>query len=225
MLYGRQRATASLTNQRKGYMAGNDQDPLDDEQDPTEDTPDDEAEDTAAADDQPGSDAESRLLEAQQTITRQAQELALYRGRVQASEPVDDGDESSDGQNDFLTRATQDSWALAERIHGEEAIGAYRVAFDLIERATTPADYVTAFEAYHQVRLGKNSDGSEPAQGSGKPNRSAALAPKVDANRSEPGPDLQDADKKLSEARKGKDLGAFANAAAARLGFGPASRS
>ena len=206
-------------------MAGNDQDPLEDEQDPSADTPDDEAEDQTEADDQPGSDTESRLLEAQQTITRQAQELALFRGKSQASEPVDDGGDGGDGQSDFLTRATQDSWALAERVHGEEAIGAYRVAFDLIERATTPADYVTAFEAYHQVRLGKAPDGTEPVKGSGKPSRSAALTPKVDANQSEPGPDLQDADKKLSEARKGKDLGAFANAAAARLGFGPASRS
>lgn len=206
-------------------MAGNDQDPLEDDQDPTADTPDGEPEDTAAADDQPGSDAESRLLEAQRTITQQAQELALYRGRSRAGEPVDEGGEGSDGQNDFLERATQDSWALAERVHGTEALDAYRVAYDLIERATTPADYVTAFEAYHQVRLGKNVDGSEPAKDSAKPSRGAALTPKVDANRSEPGPDLQDADKKLSEARKGKDLGAFANAAAARLGFGPASGS
>ncbi|HEY6014502.1 MAG TPA: hypothetical protein VIU37_10855 [Candidatus Limnocylindrales bacterium] len=201
-------------------MAGNDQDPLDDEQDPNADNPDDAAEDQAEAANQPGSDLEQRLLLAEQRLAQQASELDLFRRGSQASEPVDDG-AGDDGQDDLLARATQDSWALAERIHGEEAVDAYRVAWDLIERATTPADYVTAFEAYHQVRLGKNVDGSEPAKGSGKPDRAAALQPRVDANQSDAGPDLQDADKKLSEARKGKDLGAFVAAATTRLGFGP----
>lgn len=197
-------------------MAADDQAPPDDDPDPTEDTPDAAVEDQTEADDQPGSDPAARLAEAQATITRQAQELALFRGKAKADEPVEAPAAASG--DDYTARATQDSWALAEQLHGTEAIDAYRVAFKLYERAATPADYVTAFEAYHDIRSGKVA---ETAKGSGKPSRTAALAPKVDANRSDPGPDLANADEKLAEARKGTSLGAFAAAAAARMGYGP----
>jgi hypothetical protein len=198
-------------------MAADDQVPLDDDPDPSADTPEIEVEDTTEADDQPGSDPAARLAEAQATITRQAQELALFRGKAQADEPVTEP--PSDAQsNDFLARATQDSWALAEAIHGTEALDAYRVAYRLYEAAATPADFVTAFEAYHDLRSGKVA---APAKGSVKPSRAAATTPKVDANRSDPGPDLANADEKLAEARKGSSLGAFAAAAAAKMGYGP----
>jgi hypothetical protein len=197
-------------------MAADDQAPLEDDPDPTADTPETEPEDTTEADDQPGSDPTARLAEAQATITRQAQELALFRGKAQADEPV--AEPATAPSNDFLARATQDSWALAERLHGTGAIDAYRVAYRLYEAAATPADFVTAFEAYHELRSGK---AVETAKGSDKPSRSAATAPKVDANRSDLGPDLANADEKLSEARKGNSLDKFAAAAAARMGFGP----
>jgi hypothetical protein len=196
-------------------MADIDQAPLDTDPDPTEDTPEVDAEDTTQADDQPGSDLETRYAEAQATLTRQAQELALFRGKAKADEPVETP--AAAPGDDYMARATQDSWALAERLHGAEAIDAYRVAYRLYEAAATPADFVTAFEAYHDIRSGKVA---ETAKGSGKPSRTAALAPRVDANRSDPGPDLANADEKLAEARKGTSLSAFAAAAAARMGYG-----
>jgi len=198
-------------------MAADDQVPLDDDPDPSADTPEVKAEDTTEADDQPGSDPAARLAEAHATITRQAQELALFRGKAQADEPVVRPPAAAPG-DDILARTTQDSWALAEQLHGTEAIDAYRVAYRLYEAAATPADYVTAFEAYHDLRSGK---AAALATSSGKPSRAAATTPKVDANRSDPGPDLANADEKLAEARKGNSLGAFAAAAAARMGYGP----
>ena len=206
-------------------MPDDDQTPLDPETDPDENTPDPEGEETAEADDQPGSDPETRLAEAQATITRQAQELALYRGK--AIEP--DGDDESGGEpssDDMLVRATQDSWQLAERLHGAEAIDAYRVAHRLIERAATPADFVTALEAYHQIRSGTLDPSGKPAAGKAKATgqtRAEALEPRVDANRSDPGSD-PNADQKLSEAKKAGSLDKFTAAAAAMMGFGPAKR-
>jgi hypothetical protein len=198
-----------------------DQTPLDPETDPDEDTPDAEGEEPEA-DDQPGSDPEARLAEKDAYIAQLQQELSLHRGKAQ--EPEDEAaDEGEASSNDLLVRATQDSWALAERLHGGEAIEAYRVAHRLIERAATPADFVTAFEAYHDIRSGKiatKPEGKGAAQGK---TRAEALQPRVDANRSDPGSD-PNADEKLSEAKKAGSLDKFTAAAAAMMGFGPAKR-
>jgi hypothetical protein len=118
-----------------------------------------------------------------------------------------------------LSALEADSWTLAEQVYGGDAIEAYRAAADLLERAVTPADYLAAFEAYHSIRSG---EGEAAAPTSGKPSRAEATTPRVDANRSDLGPDLQDAQEKLSEARKGKSLANFTNAATAALGFGRA---
>lgn len=203
-------------------MAGDDPTPLDDELDPTADAPAPEAEEPAAADDTPGSDPETRLAEAQGLITRQQQELALFRGK--ASQPEESAAGETTSSDDFLARATQDSWTLAEKLYGEQAIDAYRTAQQLLDRAATPADYMAAFEAYHDIRSGKADAKPEAGAAVAGKTRAEAIQPRVDANRSDPGPDLSNADEKLSEARKAGSLDKFASAAAALMGFGP-SRS
>lgn len=203
-------------------MAADDQTPLDPEPDPPEDTLAEEVEEPAEADDQSGSDPATRLAEAQALITRQAQELSLYRERAQAGED-DEAPPEATSSDDLLARATQDSWALAEAIHGPEAIDAYRVAYRLIERAATPADHVTAFEAYYAIRSGKPAAQPKDAGGTGK-TRAEATQPRVDANRSDPGSDLANAQEQIAEARKQGSLDKFAAAAAAAMGFGPSRR-
>lgn len=202
-------------------MADGDQTPLDPEPDPTEGDEEPEAEDTAEDDDQPGSDQATQLADAQRLIAQQNQELNLLRGKA-----ADEGDEPDEpaSSDDFLARATQDSWALAETIHGAEAMDAYRVAYRLYERAQTPADFVTAFEAYHLVRNGKLPAPDKGGQGAVGKTRADATKPRVDANRSDPGSDLANAEAQIAEAKKSGSLDRFASAAAAAMGFGPAKR-
>jgi hypothetical protein len=195
-------------------MAGVDRNAPVEEPDPTEDTPEPDDEEGAEADAQPEPDQSSRLTEAQATITRQAQELALFR--KQAAAGASEPDAEAAGSDPYQARLEAESWTLAEQVYGADAIEAYRAASDLIEQAVTPADYMAAFEAYHAIRSG---EGPAPAT-SGRPSRAEATAPRVDTNRSDLGPDLQDAETKLSEARKGKSLADFTNAATARMGFG-----
>lgn len=204
-------------------MAEKDQNPPDDELDPDEDTPADDGEDEVEDPDQSGADQDAdRLAEAQATITRQAQELALFRkgGKGTEAEAGDDqGGAAAAGSDEYQSRLEDEAWTLAETVYGVDAIEAYAAAAQLIEQAVTPADHLAAFEAYHQIRSGE-----APAEGDGaddaKPTRRQALTPKVDANRSDLGPDIQAADKQLEDARKGTDLGAFVSAATKRLGFG-----
>lgn len=200
-------------------MAGKDQNPPEDAPDPSEDTPDDELEEGAEDTDQPGSETDERLIEAQRTITKQAQELALFR---QGKGPKPAGAEAAatdagDGDDEYQQRLESDSWTLAERVYGADVIEAYSAAAELYDKAVTPADYLAAFEAYHDIRSGK---GAEAPAGSGKPTKAEASQPRVDANRSDLGPDLQEADDKLAEARKGTSLDSFVNAATTRMGFG-----
>jgi hypothetical protein len=191
-------------------MARQDQNAPDPEPDPTEDTPDPEAEEGAEAEVQPEPD--QRLAEKDALISRQAQELALFRRQAAAA---DEAPSEAAGSDPSLTALEADSWTLAEQVYGGDAIEAYRTAADLLEKAVTPADYMAAFEAYHQIRT--EGPAAEPA--SDKPTRAQATAPKVDANRSDLGPD-PDIEQKLSEARKGKSLVDFANAATQAMGFG-----
>lgn len=205
-------------------MAADDRTPLDPDPDPTEGDEEPEAEETAEADDQPGSDQPDEIASLRGENARLAQELEMFRRQATEADDEAGGEDSS--SDDFLARATQDSWALAERLHGAEAIDAYRVAFRLVERAQTPADHVTAFEAYHKIRSGEL-----PAPASGKagdkakaPTRAEATAPRVDANRSDPGSDLANAQEQIVEAKRKGSLPGFAAAAAAAMGFGPAKR-
>jgi hypothetical protein len=183
-----------------------DQTPLDDELDPSEDTPDSEDEDTAAADTPDPRDPEERLKDAQRKITQISQENA----RLRASDPVEaEPDEPTD---EFSAKFESESWALAEAVYGPEAVEAYRAA-ERLGPPQTPADWVGTFEAYYNARSGK-----VPAPAGTL--KADALEPK-ETGLADLGPDLQKADKKLTEARKGSNLGDFAAAAAARMGFGP----
>lgn len=214
----------------KGKMAKA-QDPLEDAPDPTEDTPDDDSEDTA--DDQPeGSNDDwtpKDRREAQKKITEQGQELARLREQLEArsSDEDEDDDDTEDDPGDEVEapdgRYEQDSWLLAESLYGEEAITAYGAAEKLMRKATTPADWVAAFEAYHRIRSGEGQqDQADAAPQGDKRSRDKALEPRVDTNRSDPSPDLT---QNFEEARKSGSLGKFAATAAQALGFGPTKRT
>lgn len=183
-----------------------DQTPLDDELDPTEDTPDESDEDTDAAETPDPKSPEERQKEAQRKITALSQENA--RLRAATSDDDEDAEESDEPTDEFAAKFESESWALAEAVYGSEAIEAYRVA-EQLGTPQSPADWVGTFEAYYNARIG-NGDTAPAAKAGGDP-----LEPR-DADL---GPDLQTANKKLTEARKGSDLGNFAAAAAAAMGF------
>ena len=198
-------------------MAALDRNALDEAPDPTEDTQDAAAETGAEAQVQPEPDQAARLKAQEATITRQAQELALFRkGQAPAG---DVPEQETSGDDQYQTGLEADSWTLAEQVYGSDAIEAYRAAAELVERAVTPADYMAAFEAYHAIRSGESV---APVNGSGRPTKAEAVTPRVDTNRSDLSPDLQEADTKLTEARKGTSLADFTSAATARMGFGRA---
>lgn len=186
---------------------------LDAAQDPSEDTPADATEDTEQDATENTVDWQARYAEAQKVIARQGQELGMLR----QSDDADEGDDAEEEDaeepdeadapptrgNDRLER---DSWQLAESIYGPESIKAYSNAATLLDRAATPADYVAAFEAYHEARLesaAKKARKAAPAQG-GEPSQS-----RVDANRPDTGP-RNDFDRQAEEAlAKGNSLGWF----------------
>lgn len=210
----------------------NDQDPLDDAPDPTEDTPDAEAEDTAEDDDSGQSDwtpkdrkeALRKVQEQGQENARLRAELELLRGDGDEADDAEDdveADDQGDGTDDAYTRRLErQSWTLAEQIHGREAVDAYNKAFyPLYDKAQTPADHIAALEAYHRARLGEAPRSTSTADK--KPSRDEALRPRVDSNRSDGSPDSDD---KIAEARKSGKLSDFTGAAAAALGFGPSKR-
>lgn len=193
-----------------------DQDPLDDELDPSEDTPDSEDEDTDQAETPDPSDPSERLKEAQRKITAQANELALYR-RQAAESDEDDEDDDEVAVDNRTAKFEAESWALAERLYGQEAIDAYGAARKLLRNATTPADFVASFEAYYDIR----SNAAKAAPAKGGTSRAEAMQPK-ETGREDLGPDLQQAERKLTEARKGNSLADFTAAATAAMGFGRA---
>jgi hypothetical protein len=146
----------------------------DDAAGPDEDTQPDANQDTAA-DTQGSVEWEAKYREAQKVISRQGQELGLLR-RVDPEQDDETEDEEPEPEPEptrtpASDRLERDSWALAEQIYGEDSIAAYGRAAKLLDRAATPADYVAAFEAYHQARLGdgKPAAAAVPAQGNGSP--------------------------------------------------------
>jgi hypothetical protein len=205
-----------------------------DEQDPDEDNPDDEADeqqDTPEQPEQPNDekvDYEARYKELQKSASRQGAELAIWRrgetpkgarSEAAAEEP-DEGAGDDTADDGYLASLEQDSWRAAEALYGETAVEAYTAAYSIFERAQTPADYIAAFEAYHEIRSkGGTPEDAAAAAGNGtKRTRAEAVQPRVDANRSDAGPDLTD-DKAVEEARKGTDLGKFVHAATRAMGF------
>lgn len=203
-------------------------DPLEDAPDPTADTPEAEPEDTAEDGDSGQTDWETRYKEAQKVISRQGTELSLLRrgdsDEDESDEDAadeDDSDEAGDGAPDpYLRRLESQSWSLAEAQYGEEAVGAYEAAYRILDRAETPADYIAAFEAYHEIRSGKTPAVDEKPTDGKKRTRQDSVQPRVDTNRD----GSPDSDDKLAEARKSGSLGDFTSAAAARLGFGSSKR-
>jgi hypothetical protein len=154
---------------------------------PIPDTQPDAKQDTAA-DTQTGTvDWEKRYKELQSHTARQIDTL---RRQVEVSSPDDDEPapdpvETPEPQGQPSARLTRDSWQLAESIYGGEAIDAYGRAATLLERAQTPADYVAAFEAYHQRRL----EGAAPKQAAAQaPAQGEPQQPRVESNRSDTSP-------------------------------------
>jgi hypothetical protein len=98
-------------------------------------------------------------------------------------------------------RAQRDAalWQIAEQVYGGEVIAAYTKAQELLRSATTPADYVGAFEVYRQARDKAPQPAAQAAPAAPVP------APSVDSNRSD-GPLLTEVDQKLREAAAAKDL-------------------
>jgi hypothetical protein len=203
-----------------------DEDTLDDDDAAEQDTPDDA--------EQPDTDWEARYKESEKLRARQGQELGVWRrggtpaadrGRKPAAGESTADDADAEGDNEYATALESDSWRAAEAIYGAEAIDAYDAAFDIFERAQTPADYIAAFEAYHEIRSGGGTQedaADAAADATTKRSRSAAVQPRVDLNRSDAGPDLNDKD--VEEARKSGDLGKFVSAATRRMGFGGETR-
>ena len=167
-------------------------------------------------------DWERRYKAAQAELTRQAQarakaERELSELQAAADEPDEDEQEatprkrasrSSADAELWQQRALEAEWVNAQSIYGEDIIGAYTAAAELLDRAQTPADYVGAFEAYHQARL----EGATPAaaaQRTSPPAQAQAVLPRADSNRSDAPPDLT---KQIEEAKRSGDLMAFVKA-------------
>jgi len=151
---------------------------------PDEGTPEDAGQDTAQDTQRTTADWESRYREAQKVIAKQGQELGIYRKAPAAREDPEPEEEPDPEpvRGTSSSRLEKDSWRLAEQIYGEEAIAAYGRAATLLDRAATPADYVAAFEAYHQRRL----EGAAPAKAA--PAASAAEQTHTESNRPDAGP-------------------------------------
>jgi hypothetical protein len=200
------------------------------EQDPGTGTPDTAATEPSEDTPQPEQqvDWETRYQEAQQLIARQGHELGLYRA---GQAPEDDGAEGEpdegyepqtpQGEDPYVSRLEGESWSLAESLYGTEAVVAYTAANRILARAETPADFLAAFEAYYEVRSGGGTpaDAVAAAAPAAGRTRADAVQPRVDANRSDAGPDPSEV-AKLEEARKQGNLAAFTGAATRLLGFG-----
>lgn len=200
------------------------QDPLEDAPDPTEDTPDDDSEDTAEADDSSQSDWTPKDRgEATRKITELAQENArLKREAAAAPAAKPDGGDDDGPEDDYLD--TQNA-LLAAELYGPEVTEAAQAVWELLEVASTTADYVALLEAYHAARLkgtvaGPGSTGGE-AKGSETPTRGDLVRPRVDTNRD----GSPDSDDRLAEARKSGKLEDFTAGVSELLGFGPSKRT
>lgn len=122
------------------------------EQDPTEDTLDEGSDDTAQ-EPQGAVDWEARYKQLQSHTSRQLEQLKAKS--TSEEEEDDDGPfiEQEPDENAGARRLERDSWVLAEKQYGSDAIRAYDKAVRLIDTASTPADHVAAFEAYHEARV------------------------------------------------------------------------
>lgn len=162
-------------------------------------------------------DWEARYKAAQAEMTRKAQALAAAERRLAEMQSDDDGDEDEPAQRSRKASRTsqreaeleaqlqESQWVIARSIYPEDVIDAYSAAADLLESATTPADYVGVFEAYHLRR----SQGMTPQQASA-PARKSSQPSRVEAPRTEP--DLTGLSNQAAEARKKGDLAGWVGA-------------
>jgi hypothetical protein len=176
---------------------------LEDDQDPDEDTLTDPAEDTDQ-DTQGAVDWEARYKQLQAYSTRRDQELAAAR---EGSDDGDDEDEDEEGYEEEPDEAPDrlmlDSWRLAEKEYGKEAIRAYDKAARILDRASTPADYMAAFEAYHADRLAsevKKFEKQQQQSGGGQAQGQTSRPP-VDTNRADAAPRNYDAQSEAALAK------------------------
>jgi hypothetical protein len=162
------------------------------DQDPTEGTQAEAAEDTTQ-DTQQGAtiDWEARYKQEQLHISRQAEEIKRLKAQVAA--PVE-SDEDEDEVEDLAEpaadagseRLERDSWRLAEQEYGRDAISAYSKAARILDRASTPADFVGAFEAYYSARLEADTK-RYAAEAKGQAPAQSEQAP-IESNRSDASP-------------------------------------
>jgi len=96
-------------------------------------------------------------------------------------------------------RALTAEWQIARSVFGNEVVDTYEVSAGLLGSAATPADYVNAFETYHQARSKGMTHQQAVVEAAPPP-----VVPVVDSNRSD-GPLLTEVDQKLREAAAAKD--------------------
>jgi hypothetical protein len=161
----------------------------------------------------PTVDWENRYKAAQAELTRQQMARAQAERERDAlklgSEPDDDPDVStpprpakrnSEAAVEWQKRALAAEWQNASSVFGAEVIADYTRSAELLSSAATPADYVNAFEVYHQARSKGMTHQQAVAEAAPPP-----TAPVVDSNRSD-GPLLTEVDQKLREAAAANDL-------------------
>ena len=178
--------------------------------DPIEDTQADGSQDTAP--DTQGStvDWETRYKELQKRATKAERERDLLRQQATPA-PDEDEEEPEDEAEPAPTakaspaansRVQRDLWNLAEQLYGSDAVEAYGHAQRLVSRAETPADYIAAFEAYHERRLAGATPkaAAAPAQGEQAPQR------RIESNRPDASPDLTELDRQAEAAAAKGDL-------------------
>jgi len=162
----------------------------------------------------PTVDWETRYKAAQAELTRQQQARAAAERERDAlkfsqAEPDDDSDaptparparRNSEAAVEWQKRALAAEWQNARSVFGEEIIADYARSAELLGSAATPADYVNAFEVYHQARSKGMTHQQAVAEAAPPP-----PSPVVDSNRSD-GPLLAEVDQKLREAKAANDL-------------------
>ncbi|MCJ7678783.1 MAG: hypothetical protein MUO35_13800 [Anaerolineales bacterium] len=162
----------------------------------------------------PTVDWENRYKAAQAELTRQQMARAQAERERDAlkfdrPEPDDDSDaptparpakRNSEAAVEWQKRALAAEWQNARSVFGEEIVDTYAVSAGLLGSASTPADYVNAFEVYHQARSKGMTHQQAVAEAAPPP-----PAPVVDSNRSD-GPLLAEVDQKLREAAAANDL-------------------
>jgi hypothetical protein len=201
---------------------------------PAGDSTEDSAQDSRTPQ-QPVDNADERVRNAQAALSRKAQEAAdlrRERDELLALMNQDDEDDGEEGDEPAPTRRSTPSaaleaeraradaaeWTLAEAVYGPEVIAAYEASIELFNQATSATDYVTALEAYHELR----SKGASPAaaaaaaEGGTLRTRAEEVQPRVDLNRPDAAPDSDQIDLERYEAGANGGVGGFIRAVLGR---------